>query len=176
MTLAPASAIIDRRPQDWRRRRQPIPVFGRHRQDRVMSMSFAALHSALTPSVEDKPADALAHRLRACLQAFGARHKTFCREVPKETLLSRPHSTHQVADSSGQPLDGHTGASGAFIAAVVFSKWRGGLLAPDFLDGAARLGCFAGEAVEPKTSLSHASEFKASVAFWALPCPTAVTL
>jgi hypothetical protein len=141
-----------------------------------MNMSFVALHSALTPSVETEPADALAHRLRACLLAFGARHKTIiCREVPKETLLSRPHSTHQVADSSGQPMDGHAGASGASMAAMVFSKWRGGLLAPDALDGAARLGCFAGEAVEPNTSLSHASAFKASVAFWALPCPTAVT-
>ena len=140
-----------------------------------MEMSFVALHSALTPSVEDKPVDALAHRLRACLQAFGARHKTICREVTKETLLSQPHSAHQVADSSGQPLDGHTGASGAFIAAVVFCKWRGGLLAPDFLDDAARLGCFEGEAVGADTSLSHASEFKALVAFSALPCPTAVT-
>lgn len=139
-----------------------------------MTTGFATLHSALTLSVEDKPTDALAHWLRACLQAFGARHKTtICREGTKEALLSRPHSIHQVADSSGQPMDGHAGASSAFIAAMVCSKQHGGLLAPDFLDSAARFGRFTGEAAGPDARLSHASEFKASVAFWAIPCPTA---
>jgi hypothetical protein len=137
-------------------------------------MSFVASHSALTLTVEDNPTDALAHRRRAYLQALGALHETIiCREVARETLLSPPLARHLSAVSSGQPRDEKAVAIGAFIAALFVSKWRWGLPVPGFVNGAVRLGRFAGEAAGPDARLSRAGEFNASAAFWAIPCPTA---
>ena len=54
-----------------------------------------------------------------------------------------------------------------FIAAMVISKWRGGLPAPGFFDCAARLGRFAGDATGPDARVFHAVELNAVLALWA---------
>jgi hypothetical protein len=56
-----------------------------------------------------------------------------------------------------------------FIAAMVISKWRGGLPAPGFFDCAARLGRFAGDATGPDARAFHAIELNAVLALWVPP-------
>jgi len=127
-------------------------------------------------SFDDNPTNALARRLRAYLQALAAmRVPITYRDVAKAMLLSPPHTIHQVTEALEQLMADDAAADRPFIAAMVISKWRGGLPAPGFFDCAARLGRFAGDAAGPDAKLFHAGEFNASVALWARPCPTAAT-
>ena len=127
-------------------------------------------------SVHDNPTNALARRLRSYLQALAAmRVPITYRDVAKAMLLSPPHTIHQVTEALEQLMADDAAADRPFIAAMVISKWRGGLPAPGFFDCAARLGRFAGDAAGPDAKLFHAGEFNASVALWARPCPTAAT-
>ena len=130
--------------------------------------------SAIT--LDDNPGNALARRLRAHLQALAARRVPITyRDVAKAMLLSPPHTIHQVTEALEQLMAEDAAADCPFIAAMVISKWRGGLPAPGFFDCAARLGRFAGDATAPDARVFHAGEFNASVALWARPCPTAAT-
>jgi len=125
-------------------------------------------------SFDDNPTNALARRLRSYLQALAAmRVPITYRDVAKAMLLSPPHTIHQVTEALEQLMADDAAADRPFIAAMVISKWRGGLPAPGFFDCAARLGRFAGDAAGPDAKLFHAGEFNASVALWARPCPTA---
>jgi len=127
-------------------------------------------------SVDDNPTNALARRLRAHLQALAAMCVPITyRDVAKAMLLSPPYTIHQVTEALEQLMADDAAANRPFIAAMVISKWRGGLPAPGFFDCAARLGRFAGDAAGPDAKLFHAGEFNASVALWARPCPTAAT-
>ena len=58
-------------------------------------------------------------------------------------------------------------AARPFIAALVISKWRGGLPAPGFFECAAGLGRFAGDATGPDARVFHAGELYAALALWA---------
>ena len=130
--------------------------------------------SAIT--LDDNPGNALARRLRAHLQALAARRVPITyRDVAKAMLLSPPHTIHQVTEALEQLMAEDAAADCPFIAAMVISKWRGGLPAPGFFDCAARLGRFAGAATGPDARAFYAGEFNASVALWARPCPTAAT-
>jgi len=127
-------------------------------------------------SFDDNPTNALARRLRSYLQALAAmRVPITYRDVAKAMLLSPPHTIHQVTEALEQLMADDAAANRPFIAAMVISKWRGGLPAPGFFDCAARLGRFTGDAAGPDAKLFHAGEFNASVALWARPCPTAAT-
>ena len=130
--------------------------------------------SAIT--LDDNPTNALARRLRAHLQALAAlRVPITYRDVAKAMLLSPPHTIHQVTEALEQLMAEDAAADCPFIAAIVISKWRGGLPAPGFFDCAARLGRFAGDAAGPEARVFYAGEFNASVALWARPCSTAAT-
>jgi len=130
--------------------------------------------SAIT--LDDNPTNALARRLRAHLQALAAlRVPITYRDVAKAMLLSPPHTIHQVTEALEQLMAEDAAADCPFIAAIVISKWRGGLPAPGFFDCAARLGRFDGDAAGPEARVFYAGEFNASVALWARPCLTAAT-
>ena len=122
--------------------------------------------SALT--LDDKPTNALARRLRAHLQALAAlRVAITYRDAAKAMLLSPPHTIHQLTDALEQLMAEDAAADRPFIAAMVISKWRGGLPAPGFFDCAARLDRFAGDATGPDARVFYAAEFNAAVALWA---------
>ena len=131
---------------------------------------------ASATTIDDKPTNALARRLRAHLQALAAlRVPITYRDVAKAMLLSPPHTIHQVTEALEQLMVEDAAADRPFIAAMVVSKWRRGLPAPGFFDCAARLGRFAGDTTGPNARAFYAGEFNASVALWARPCPTAAT-
>ena len=130
--------------------------------------------SAIT--LDDNPTNALARRLRAHLQALAAlRVPITYRDVAKAVLLSPPHTIHQVTEALEQLMAEDAATDCPFIAAMVISKWRGGLPAPGFFDCAARLGRFVGDATGSDARVFHAGEFNASVALWARPSSTAAT-
>ena len=123
---------------------------------------------ASATTIDDKPTNALARRLRAHLQALAAlRVPITYRDVAKAMLLSPPHTIHQVTEALEQLMAEDAAADCPFIAAMVISKWRGGLPAPGFFDCAARLGRFAGDATGPEARVFYAAEFNAAVALWA---------
>ena len=125
-------------------------------------------------SLDDKPTNALARRLRVHLQALAAQRLPITyRDLVKAMLLSPPHTIHQVTEALEQLMAEDAAADCPFIAAMVISKWRDGLPAPGFFDCAARLGRFAGDATGPDARVFYAGEFNASVALWERPCPTA---
>ena len=119
-------------------------------------------------TLDDKPTNALARRLRAHLQALAAlRVAITYRDAAKAMLLSPPHTIHQLTDALEQLMAEDAAADRPFLAAMVISKWRGGLPAPGFFDCAARLDRFAGDATGPDAKVFYAAEFNAAVALWA---------
>ena len=119
-------------------------------------------------TLDDKPTKALARRLRAHLQALAAlRVAITYRDAAKAMLLSPPHTIHQLTDALEQLMAEDAAADRPFLAAMVISKWRGGLPAPGFFDCAARLDRFAGDATGPDARVFYAAEFNAAVALWA---------
>jgi len=121
-------------------------------------------------TIDDNPTNALAHRIRAHLQALATRRLPITyREVAKEHLLLPPNTIHQVTEALEQIMAEDAAADRPFIAAMVISKWRDGLPAPGFFDCAARLGRFVGEATGPDSRVFHAAEFNAALALWAPP-------
>jgi hypothetical protein len=124
-------------------------------------------------AVDDNPTHAFAVRLRAQLQTLAAlRVPISYRDLAKAMLLSPPHTIHQLTEALEQLMAEDAAADRPFIAAMVVSKWRGGLPAPGFFECAARLGRFTGDASGPEARAFHAVEFNASVASWAHPCAT----
>jgi hypothetical protein len=126
--------------------------------------------SASATAIDDNATNALVRRLRAHLQALAAlRVPITYRDVAQAMLLSPPHTIHQVTEALEQLMAEDAATDRPFIAAMVISKWRGGLPAPGFFDCAARLGRFTGDATGPDAKVFHAGEFNASVALWARP-------
>ena len=133
-------------------------------------MIVTAWDPAATTTVADNTPETLARRLRAHLQALATlRLSITYREAAKGLLLSPPNTIHQVTQALEQLMAEDAAADRPFIAAMVISKWRGGLPAPGFFDCAARLGRFAGDATGPDARVFHAAEFNAVLALWAPP-------
>ena len=133
-----------------------------------MVMTATAWDPAATMTVEDNTSETLARRLRAHLQALAPlRLPITYLEAAKGLLLSPPNTIHQVTQALEQIMAEDAAADRPFIAAMVISKWRGGLPAPGFFDCAARLGRFAGDATGPDARVFHAAEFNAVLALWA---------
>ncbi len=123
---------------------------------------------AATISGADNPPETLARRLRAHLQALAAlRLPITYQQAAKGLLLLPPNTIHQVTEALEQIMAEDAAADRPFIAAMVISKWRGGLPAPGFFDCAARLGRFTGDATGPDARVFHAAEFNAALALWA---------
>ena len=130
-------------------------------------MIATATDPAAATTVEDNPPETLARRLRAHLAA--RRLPITYQEATKGLLLLPPNTIHQVTEALEQIMVEDAAADRPFIAAMVISKWRGGLPAPGFFDCAARLGRFAGDATGPDARVFHAVELKAVLALWVPP-------
>jgi hypothetical protein len=138
----------------------------RPRQDSVTIARDTNRIAATT--LKDNPSETLACRLRAHLQALATwRLPITYREVAKGLKLLPPNTIHQVTEALEQNMAEDAAADRPFIAAMVISKWRGGLPAPGFFDCAARLGRFTGVATGPDARVFHAAEFNAVLALWA---------
>ena len=132
--------------------------------------AVTAWDPAATTTVEDNPSETLARRLRAHLQALARlRLPITYQQAARGLLLSPPNTIHQVTEALEQIIAEDAAADRPFIAAMVISKWRGGLPAPGFFDCAARLGRFAGDATGPDARVFHAIELNAVLALWAPP-------
>ena len=124
--------------------------------------------SAALITVADTSSEMLARRLRSHLQSLATQGLPIIyREVAKELLLLPPNTIHQVTEALQQLMAEDASAGRPFIAAMVISKWRGGLPAPGFFDCAARLGRFTGNANGPDARVFHAVEFNAVLDLWA---------
>jgi hypothetical protein len=133
-------------------------------------MTATATGPALAVPVQDNPPETLARRLRAHLQVLATlRLPIIYREAAKGLLLTPPNTIHQLTEALEELMAEDAAADRPFIAAMVISKWRGGLPAPGFFDCAARLGRFAGDATGPDARVFHATELKAVLALWVLP-------
>jgi len=131
-------------------------------------MIAKATYPAVAITVQDNPPETLARRLRAHLQALATlRLPIIYREAAKGLLLTPPNTIHQLTEALEQLMAEDAAADRPFIAAMVISKWRGGLPAPGFFDCAARLGRFAGDATGPDARVFHAVELNAVLALWA---------
>jgi len=123
---------------------------------------------AAATTVEDHTPETLARRLRAHLQALTPlRLPITYWQAAKGLLLSPPNTMRQVKEVLDQIMAEDAAADRPFIAAMVISKARGDLPAPDFFECAARLGRFAGDATGPDARVFHAAEFNAAIALWA---------
>jgi hypothetical protein len=128
-------------------------------------MIARAADLAAATTMEDNRSETLALRLRAHLQALASRRLPITyREVAKGLKLLPPNTIHQVTEALEQNMAEDAAADRPFIAAMVISKWRGGLPAPGFFDCAARLGRFTGDATGPDARVFHAAEFNAVLA------------
>jgi hypothetical protein len=87
-------------------------------------------------------------------------------QAAKALQLSPPNTIRQLRVALQQLIAEDASAGRPLIAAMVISKWRGGVPAPDFFDCAARLGCFVGDATGPDAKVFHAVELKAVLALW----------
>ena len=133
-------------------------------------MIARATDPATATTVENNPSETLTRRLRAYLQALAPRRLPITYlEAAKGLLLLPPNTIHQVTEALEQLMAEDAAADRPFIAAMVISKWRGGLPAPGFFDCAARLGRFAGDATGPDARVFHAIEINAVLALWAPP-------
>ncbi len=131
-------------------------------------MIATATDPAAATTVEDKPSETLARRLRAHLQTLATRRLPITyRDAAKGLLLLPPNTIHQLTEALEQLMAEDAAADRPFIAAMVISKWRDGLPAPGFFDCAARLGRFAGDATGLDARVFHAVEFNAALALWA---------
>jgi hypothetical protein len=123
---------------------------------------------AMVMTGADPSSEILPRRLRMHLQSLAAlRLPIIYREVAKELLLVPPNTIHQVTQALQQLMAEDAAAGQPFIAAMVISKWRGGLPAPGFFDCAARLGRFTGDAKGPQARVFHTREFNAVLDLWA---------
>jgi hypothetical protein len=90
-------------------------------------------------------------------------------DASKGLRLSPPNTIHQVTQALEQITAEDAAAHRPFFAAMVISKWHGGLPAPSFFDCATRLGRFAGDATGTGARVFHTAKFSAAVALWAPP-------
>ncbi len=133
-------------------------------------MIARATGPAVAINVQENPPETLPRRLRAHLQALATlRLPIIYREAAKGLLLLPPNTIRQLTEALEQLMAEDAAAGRPFIAAMVISKWRGGLPAPGFFDCAARLGRFAGDATGPDARAFHAIELNAVLALWVPP-------
>ncbi|HMM77312.1 MAG TPA: hypothetical protein PJ986_16525 [Gammaproteobacteria bacterium] len=113
------------------------------------------------PSTDDDLARA-AH-LRAALRAMpmGKLPITY-KALAKQLDLRAPHSIHRLTTALEITMREDVANGVPMIAALVVSRWRGGVPAPGFFVLAAALGRHDGTADET----FHRREFEAAVAHW----------
>lgn len=89
--------------------------------------------------------------------------------LTKMLKLWPPNTIHQLTVALERLIEEHATAADPFIAALVISKLRGGLLGQGFFECAKRAGRFHADITGPEASAFHEAEFKRKVEFWRLP-------
>ena len=131
-------------------------------------MAVIAENLAATTNLDGSTTERIAPRLREHLRTIAEqRLPVTYQEVAKALGLTPPNTIHQVTEALEHLMTEDAATDRPFIAAIVISKARGGLPAPEFFDCAARLGRFDGDAAGPEAWAFHAAEFNDMVAFWA---------
>ncbi len=125
-------------------------------------MIIRATGPSVAITVQDNLPETLAGRLRGQLQALATqRLPIIYREAAKRLLLTPPNTIRQLTEALEQLMAEDAAADRPFIAAMVISTWRGGIPAPGFCSGAARLGRLAGDATGLDARPLHAAELNA---------------
>lgn len=127
-----------------------------------MTMSTAHTHD------EPGPRDsALAARTRALLRGLDpAALPVTYRSLAQSLALAPPNTIHQLTNALEVLMREDTAAGEPMIAALVVSRWRGGLPAPGFFELATRLGHHDGAETGPQAQAFFEREFAAALARW----------
>ncbi len=118
--------------------------------------------------------DADAHAITTGDPALAARVREVLRTMPADALpitykalakqlaLQAPHSIHRLTTALEATMREDVAAGAPMIAALVVSRWRGGVPAPGFFALATTLGRHDGA----HDAAFHRREFEASIARW----------
>ncbi len=116
------------------------------------------------------PTDAdltLATQVRTHLRACAADTLPLTYKALAKALdLQPPHTIHRVTTALECLMREDVAAGVPMIAALVTSRWRGGLPAPGFFVLAHSLGRYDGEAEGAAAEAFHRREFDAALAYW----------
>lgn len=127
-----------------------------------MIMSTAHTHDQ--PGPRDV---ALAARTRAVLRKLDpAALPVTYRSLAKSLTLEPPNTIHQLTNALEVLMREDTAAGVPMIAALVVSRWRGGLPAPGFFELATRLGHHDGAETGPQAQAYFEREFAAALSHW----------
>jgi hypothetical protein len=89
--------------------------------------------------------------------------------LAKALELSPPNTIHQLTVALEYLIEEDAAAARPLIAALVISKARGGLPAPEFFECAKRVGRFHGDPLGSEASAFYETEFNSAVEFWRSP-------
>jgi len=110
---------------------------------------------------------ALAARTREFLRGLDpAALPVTYRSLAKSLALEPPNTIHQLTNALEVLMREDTAAGVPMIAALVVSRWRGGLPAPGFFELATRLGHHDGAETGPDAQAFFEREFTAALACW----------
>lgn len=116
------------------------------------------------PTAEDL---ALAARTRTALRTMTpAEVPVTYRALAKQLALAPPNTIHQLTTALEILMREDAAAGVPMIAALVTSRWRGGLPAPGFFALATALGRHDGSETGPSAADFHARELAAARAHW----------
>ena len=88
------------------------------------------------------------------------------RNLAKLLRLEPPNTIHQLTNALEVLMREDTAAGVPMIAALVVSRWRGGLPAPGFFELASLLGRYAGPETGSEAQDFHQRELLAALAHW----------
>lgn len=127
-----------------------------------MTMSTAHTHDQ--PGPRDR---ALAARTREYLRGLDpAALPVTYRSLAKSLALEPPNTIHQLTNALEVLMCEDTAAGVPMIAALVVSRWRGGLPAPGFFELASRFGRYEGTETGADAQAFHQREFVAALEYW----------
>ena len=109
----------------------------------------------------------LQKRLREHLKALASRRETIIyRDLAKELEVQPPKTIRQVAVALEVLMREDQATGAPFLAALVISKVRNGLPAPEFFYVARILGRFKGSDTGSDTQAYHAYEVESAWDYW----------
>jgi hypothetical protein len=127
-------------------------------------MTMDSAHHDDEPGPRDR---ALAARTRQFLREIDpAALPVTYRSLAKSLALAPPNTIHQLTNALEVLMREDTAAGVPMIAALVVSRWRGGLPAPGFFELATRLGHHDGAETGPGAQAYFEREFAAAMAHW----------
>lgn len=112
----------------------------------------------------------LHQRLRALLCEIAGNAQPVTYQALATILeLSPPKTIHQLTMALEYLIEEDVTAARPLIAALVISKARGGLPAPEFFECAKRVGRFQGDPLGSESFAFFETEFNSAVKFWRSP-------